>query len=170
MEYEIGFSLNWVIKMIYEIGNQQPTAKQKRITLAIADASFCTTLPNDFGMVPCGRAWMHDRTTCTAIKMKCVEPHKDDWVGSGRRPRRYAAFFWLVDVRDYESVIVQVGTEAHRMVGGDFLVFDDRVLHSVFARRVWRGIAYQVRCNTGKPDNSASVASYTARLNTCLET
>ena len=141
--------------MIYEIGNQQPTAKQQRIALAIADDSFCTTLPHDFGIVPCGSKWTHDRTTGIAIKMKCVEPHKDDWVGSGKRPRRYAAIFWLVDVHDYINVIVQVGTESHRMVGGDFLVFDDRVLHSVFAHRLWRGISYQVRRNTGMPDTSA---------------
>ena len=133
--------------MIFETGTQHPTPAQRRMVREIADDSFTTTLPQDFGSVPCGGAWRHDATTGIALRMRCVEPHQDDWVGAGKKPRRYAAVFWLVDMPKFEDLILQVGTVSHSMRPGDFVVFKDSVLHSVFAKRVWRGCAYQVRPN-----------------------
>jgi hypothetical protein len=133
--------------MILETGTQTPTPAQRRLVRQIADDSFTRRLPHDFGCVPCGRNWKHDATTGIALRLRYVEPHEDDWVGAGKHPRRYAAVFWLVDMPKFEDLILQVGTVAHRMRPGDFVVFRDSVLHSVFAKRVWRGCAYQVRPN-----------------------
>jgi hypothetical protein len=130
--------------MIFESGTQHPTAAQRRMVRDLADDSFTTTLPRDFGPVPCGSAWKPDLTTSVALRMRCVEPHQDDWVGAGR-PRRHAAVFWLVDAPKFEDLILHVGTVAKRMRTGDFVLFNDSVMHSVFAKRVWRGCAYQVR-------------------------
>ena len=134
--------------MIFEAGTQTPTPAQRRMVREIADDSFTTTLPQHFGSVPCGSKWQHDATTGIALRMRCVEPHQDDWVGAGKYQRRYAAVFWLLDMPKFEDLILQVGTVAQRMRPGDFVVFKDSVLHSVFAKRVWRGCAYQVRLNT----------------------
>jgi hypothetical protein len=131
--------------MIFETGSQQPTPAQRRTVREIADDSFIRTLPADFGDVPCGSKWKHDETTGIALRMRCVEPHSDDWVGTGKQPRRYAAVFWVVEMPKFEDLILQVGGVAKRMRQGDFVVFKDSVLHSVFARRVWRGCAFQVR-------------------------
>lgn len=133
--------------MIFEAGTQHPTPAQRRMVREIADDSFTTTLPQDFGCVPCGSKWRHDATTGVALRMRCVEPHTDDWVGAGKYPRRYAAVFWVVDLPRFEELFLQVGTEAKRMRAGDFVVFKDSVLHSVISKRVWRGCAYQVRPN-----------------------
>lgn len=134
--------------MIFETGTQAPTPTQRRMVRDIADASFTTTLPHNFGDVPCGTKWRLDATTGVALRLKYVEPHTDDWVGVGKCPKRYADVFWLVDMPKFEDLILQVGTVAHRMRPGDFVVFKGSVLHSVFANRVWRGCSYQVRSNT----------------------
>lgn len=133
--------------MIFETGTQQPTPAQRRMVREFADDSFTTKLPSDFGPLPCGLGWRPDITTSVALRMRCVEPHTDEWVGTGKYPRRYAAVFWVVDLPRFEELFLQVGTEAKRMRVGDFVVFKDSVLHSVISRRVWRGCAYQVRPN-----------------------
>ena len=137
--------------MIFETGTHHPTAAQRRILREIADNTFTTSLPTNFGSVPCGNAWKYESETGIALRMRCVEPHQDDWVGAGKKPRRYAAVFWLVEMPNFEDLILQVGTVVCRMRPGDFVVFKDSVLHSVFARRVWRGCAYQVRHNCPTP-------------------
>lgn len=145
--------------MIFETGTQHPTSAQRRMVRAIADGSFTATLPQDFGRVPCGGSWKHDATTGIALRMRCVEPHQDDWVGAGKYTRRYAAVFWLVDMPTSEVLILQVGTVAQRMKPGDFVVFKDSVLHSVISKRVWRGCAYQARPNAQtQPTRSRSEA------------
>lgn len=133
--------------MIFATGTQQPTLAQRRTVRELADDSFTRTLPSDFGPLPCGPSWKPDLTTGVALRMRCVEPHTDDWVGSGKYPRRYAAVFWLVDMPKFEELFLQVGAEAKRMRVGDFVVFKDSVLHSVISKRMWRGCAYQVRPN-----------------------
>lgn len=133
--------------MIFETGTQHPTPAQRRMVRDIAEDSFTATLPQDFGSVPCGSKWRHDATTGIVLRMRCVEPHTDDWVGAGKYPRRYAAVFWVVDLPRCEELFLQVGTEAKRLRAGDFVVFKDSVLHSVISKRVWRGCAYQVRPN-----------------------
>ena len=131
--------------MIFESGTQHPTAAQRRMVRDLADDSFTTTLPHDFGPVPCGRAWKPDLTTSVALRLRYVEPHQDDWVGSGCPPRRHAAVFWLVDLPKFEELILHVGLVAKRMRQGDFVIFKDSVMHSVFAKSVWRGCSYQAR-------------------------
>lgn len=141
--------------MIFETGTQHPTAAQRRMIREIADDSFATTLPQDFGSMPCGSGWKHDITTGVALRMRSVEPHTDDWLGDGKYPRLCAAVFWLVDLSKFDHIFLQVGTEARRMQLGDFVVFKDSVLHSVISNHVWRGCAYQVR-----PDRKVSAESF----------
>lgn len=130
--------------MIYEMGRQMPTPAQRRILREIADDSFTMSLPINFGSVPCGEKWKPDLTTSTALRMRNVLPHTDDYVGIGR-PRSYVAVFWLVDIPNGEGLYLQVGGVARAMQKGDFVVFKDSVLHSVSSDRVWRGCAYQAR-------------------------
>ena len=132
--------------MIIETGRQAPTPAQRRIVRVVADDSFMSSLPKDIGDVPCGDMWRHDVSSGITLRMRSVDPHKDDWVGGGPRPRRYAAVFWLVDMSRYSlPIILKVGAVIHKMVPGDYVIFDDRVLHSVVAHNVWYGCAYQVR-------------------------
>ena len=131
--------------MIYHVGNQKPTAHQRRIVRKIADDSFMRDVPDDFGPVPSVAGWAPDLSSMVALRMKCVDPHTDDWVGNGNKPRRYMAAFWVVDVSGFNDLWIQVGNEAHRMYVGDFIVFRDSVMHCVVSKNTWRGVAYQMR-------------------------
>lgn len=131
--------------MILQRGFTAPTALQKRLLRDVADDSFTRTLGPDFGDVPFPSSYEIQRETLTALKLKHVEPHSDEWVGHGRVPKRYAAIFWLVDLPKFHDVIVQVGTQGQRMRAGDWIAFDDRILHCVHSKRIWRGCAYQAR-------------------------
>jgi hypothetical protein len=130
--------------MIYVMGRQMPTPAQRRIVREIADDSFTKSLPIDFGDVPCGEKWEPDLTTRTAIRMRNVVPHTDDYVGIGR-PRSYVAVFWLVDIPNGKGLYLQVGGVARYMRQGDFVIFKDTVLHSVISDFVWSGCAYQAK-------------------------
>jgi hypothetical protein len=131
--------------MIYEMGRQMPTPAQRRILREIADDSFTMSLPINFGDVPCGEKWKPEMSTSTAICMRNVVPHTDDWIGANPVPRRHATVFWLVDIPNREGLYLQVGGVARFMRQGDFVVFKDSVLHSVISDRVWRGCAYQAK-------------------------
>jgi hypothetical protein len=131
--------------MIYQTGYQKPTAAELRAVKAVADDSFCTNAPSHV-VPPCPAPWKFDRLTSIALRLKTVEPHTDDWSGSfSNKPRSYAAVFWLMHVNDNDCIYLQIGNTAERLRAGDFVVFDDRIMHSVVARHTWIGCAYQAR-------------------------
>jgi|LakMenEpi03Aug12_release.lakeMendotaPanAssembly.Ray.scaffolds.fasta_scaffold551666_2 hypothetical protein len=132
-------------KYIFHMGTQDPTVAQRRVVRAIADDSFTRTVPDDFGCLPCPQTWRPDAKTAIALRAKYVSPHVDDWVGIGSPPSRYVALFWVVEMPRFERLTLQVGTEVCQMSLGDFVVFNDTVMHSVFADKFWRGCAYQAR-------------------------
>ena len=133
--------------MIYLTGNMRPTPRQKRIVRQIADDSFTRQVPADFGPVPStSENWVPDLSSMVALRLKCVDPHVDDWVGEGGCPDKHLAAFWVIQMPGISELILQVGNAAHRMCEGSFIVFDDSVMHSVHAKQYWRGVAYQMRC------------------------
>lgn len=132
------------VAVIYHHGNQKPSAFQKRMLMEYADDSFTSSVPESFGEVPCRPPWRLDRSTGVALRMKCVDPHIDDWIGEGN-PKRHAGMFWLVEIAKSQDLFLQVGNAFHRMREGDFVIFNDGVLHSVCCSRIWRGYACQAR-------------------------
>ena len=130
--------------MIFKTGQQKPTPDQRRIVHKIADDSFRRTLPDDFGALPCGDEYSHEWDTwgtAVALRLKAVTPHQDPWLGDSREPAKRCALFWLISGAD---VWLQVGGVAVRMQPGDYVVFDDAVMHCVVADHVWRGVACQM--------------------------
>lgn len=130
---------------------------------ACADDSFVATVPDNFDPAPCPAGYLVNPRTVTALRLRYVTPHQDDWVGDhdeddgedgpiGRR-----AVFWLVDAPPYHSIIVQVGTMSAELRTGDWILFDDSILHSVFSSKLWRGCAYQVRPIKAKKDPASGV-------------
>lgn len=132
------------VAVIYNHGNQKPSAFQKRMLKEYADDSFTAVVPESFGEAPCSIPWELDRSTGVALRMKCVEPHVDEWLGK-LRPIRHAGMFWLVEIAKFQDLFLQVGKEFRPMREGDFVIFNDGVLHSVCSRRIWRGYACQAR-------------------------
>jgi hypothetical protein len=132
--------------MIFERGFQKPTAYQRRIVRCIADDTFTTRLPPDFfgkGDVPERAGWMVDKSSAVALRLRYVEPHNDEWAGGWPMPRRYSAMFWLVDL-PRSTIVLHVGNMSQQMQEGDYVVFDDQVMHSLFSSKTWRGCAFQM--------------------------
>lgn len=148
--------------MIYESGHLKPTRSQVTYLRVYADESFCETPDGRFDYnIPCPEGYEFDESTVTLITLKNVEPHDDPWVGmdppgwnrgqedpptgwtyDGPVDRR--AVFWVADLPRHQELFLHVGTMAKRMRAGDWVIFDDRILHSVISNRKWYGCAYQL--------------------------
>lgn len=148
--------------MIYESGHQKPTSAQLAYVRSEADESFCSSASSEFDMrIPCPTGYVFDPRTITLLTLKNVEPHDDPWVGAdapgwnrGREdpppgwtydgPVNRRAMFWVVSLPRFQELFLHVGTMAKRMRAGDWVMFDDRILHSVISNRKWYGCAYQL--------------------------
>lgn len=151
--------------MIYEEGNHRILTKDRKAIVEVADESFCRTAP-DTVVVPEFEGWERVPGTLTALKLKAVEPHVDPWVGDSPEPdgddRR--AVFMVVKGPKQGYVHLQAGLDATRMSEGDFVLFDDRVMHSVVATHTWVGIAWQLRrksfADQWRKENPSKAAVY----------
>lgn len=135
--------------MIIQTGYMQPTAAQRRMIRIFGDDQFMGKLPSNFGPVPMFDGWAPDLESMIAIKMRCVGPHKDGWVGSNPAPRRYLSVFWLTKELIGTDFRLHVRNEQIRMTAGQWVLFNDGLMHSVFAERLWHGVAYQMRPTGG---------------------
>lgn len=137
--------------MIFTSGFLPPTREQVRSIKKHADESFCSTVPETFGLVPTHDGYSFSHRELTALSLSYVEAHQDPWVSDHRDgdgedgPDKRRAIFWLLDTAEGNSVILHAGTRMMRMKPGDFVVFDDSIMHSVYSPRKWWGLAYQLR-------------------------
>lgn len=130
--------------MIRTIGICPVSPQRVRDVRAIADGTFCATLPVEFGCPP--RTFVGGKLLTDAIALKCknVAPHTDPYVGGGEEPEVYFSLFWLVDIPQHQRLWLQVGEASVEMQKGDFVVFSDHIMHSVQASRQWFGCAWQI--------------------------
>ena len=140
------------VDMIRTIGFCAASPKRVREVRAVANGTFCAVLPDAFGCPP--RAFVGGEllTGALALKFKNVAPHTDPYVGNGEEPDAYFALFWLVDIPQHEWLWLQVGNESVQMRQGDFVVFDDQVMHSVQSSRQWFGCAWQIELPPMDPE------------------
>ena len=131
--------------MIIQTGYMQPTAAQRRMIREHGNGDFTGQLPPDFGPVPMFDGWTPDLESMVPIKLRCVGPHKDGWVGSNPAPRRYLSVFWLTKAPIGTDFRLHVRNEQIRMTADQWVLFNDGLMHSVFAERLWHGVAYQMR-------------------------
>ena len=77
------------------------------------------------------------------LKCRNVEPHIDSDVG--KVPEGYvfcgAAFGLLAGA---SQIVLQAGNSSKRMKPGDWVMFDDSLLHGVYSEKLWYGIAVQI--------------------------
>ena len=122
----------------------KPTARQKKLLRNVADESFCSGVQDDFGRAPFNDH-LPSADPMIALKMKNVMPHVDYWVGNScLEGREYTAVFWLAEIHKHARFSIHVGNQMVDMGEGNFILFDDRIMHSVCSERVWRGLAYQI--------------------------
>lgn len=141
--------------MIYTTGNHKPSAKQIKTVRCNANGSFTGTVQDDFGMpehrLPIPSGYAFSPGTITALTLKNVEPHTDPWVGhygKGWRttdgPYDRRALFWITSLPRYKRVDFQCGNAAVKLSMGDFVIFDDRIMHCVLSTAKWHGVAVQI--------------------------
>jgi hypothetical protein len=96
------------------------------------------------------------KPTGILLKLKNVEPHTDALqMLLGPDETHAGSVFGLLSGR----VTLQVGGEALRLKAGDWVYFDDQILHCVLADRKWVGVAIQcytlkTSCITGEDNDS----------------
>lgn len=131
--------------MIYSIGHRLPAKRQKAHVKSRADGTFASQISDLSILENVPMCEIGSPDSAIALKMKCVEAHRDMWVGDGDEPAKYLAVFWLME--SSSGLIIQVGDDAKRLEEGDFIVFDDNVMHSIFSKNIWYGMAYQIAQN-----------------------
>jgi len=76
-----------------------------------------------------------------ALTLKCVDAHRDDPIGCTVKGYKYAGgVFGLT--KGYCTL--HVGNEYERLGPGDWVMFNDNIVHSVFATAKWYGFAVQI--------------------------
>lgn len=83
-----------------------------------------------------------DKST-VVLRGKNIEPHRDSDVGITPKGYRFwGGVFGLLSGAD--SITLQVGDASIRMNQGDWVMFDDSILHGVYSDKVWYGLAVQI--------------------------
>jgi hypothetical protein len=127
--------------MIDTVDFQLPDPRLARAVRRLADDTFMSSVedlaPEMLPRIPGYRP--HPVSNC-CLRMRCVEPHRDDWQDTAtKRPRHYRALFWLFD----GCLYLQVANDYAILSPGYWAFFDDRLAHSVVSRAKWVGLAVQ---------------------------
>ena len=80
------------------------------------------------------------RETAIYLTGKSIEPHKDPNL-TGKEFTR--GMFWVTRKKTKESIYIQVESDSQRIDEGDYVIFDDSLLHCITCDGVWEGIAIQ---------------------------
>mgnify|MGYP001145119447 CR=1 FL=1 len=135
--------------MIFTTGRLNPSKHHLLEARQKADSTFCVSASDEFMQdFPTVLGWKPAGMTATLLKLKCVEPHDDPFVGGGEEPTVRRAIFWLlrgggIDYR--QPLIFGCGAMSVKMRPGNYVVFDDTITHWVMSEKVWYGAALQLR-------------------------
>lgn len=129
--------------MILACGNLTPLKQQLKELRVNADGSFVIPSSHEFAAYfPIFRGF-EQANNPLLLKLKNCEPHDDPWVGKGEEPNVRRSIFWLMDNSNY--CFFGCGEKHIKMHSGDFVVFDDSVVHWVMAEKQWRGASVQLQ-------------------------
>lgn len=140
--------------MIFQKGHLAPSKQHLLEAKKNADESFCVVSSAEFlAGCPQINGWVPAERGATLLTLKNVEPHEDPWVGMASDehdfdgPKNRRALFWVLAVSGHAvngHIHFQCGRKAERLAPGDWVVFDDRIMHSVITDRKWYGAASQL--------------------------
>jgi hypothetical protein len=156
--------------VILETGHLTPMTWQVKEARGYADESFCTMSSKVF----CGNlpkvAGLHMADQPVLLKLRNVGPHEDPWV-SGRpeeAPQDRRAIFWMLEGKS--PLHLHVGTQAARLSPGDWVLFDDSIMHSVVCASPWRGAAFQLTPRVQRPISLPTAGALFSESDLCLLT
>lgn len=90
---------------------------------------------------PLPEGFIYTDESTAILKARNVEPHRDSNVGL--IPEGYEFFGGIFGLLSGDCIL-QVGNSSIRMCQGDWVLFDDYRLHSVYADKQWHGLAVQI--------------------------
>lgn len=131
--------------MIDQHGYLKPSRLFLKTVKGYADDSFTSAITDDITeFLPKIDRWVPWITTNVCLRMKCVTAHMDDDVRPDfpkrRNPRRN--LFWLMGGG---PVHLHVANDQKVLIPGEWVLFDDNLMHSVIAYKTWFGLAVQGR-------------------------
>jgi hypothetical protein len=110
-----------------------------RIELKDANRDFCNTFERIDLLPKLPKEYEYALNTSLKLGMKNVPPHIDyAYFDDGLEHR--GAVFGIADGYAW----LHVGSEALLLREGDWVMFDDRLMHSVQSDKKWRGVAVQI--------------------------
>lgn len=110
------------------------------------DDSFCMTVNGDFydEFCPLPKGYVYDYQTAIRLKMRNVEPHTDFQLNDTPEGYEYAGSVFCAMTMRCPYIYLQVGESYVKLSKGQWVMFDDRILHSVIAEKEWSGVSVQV--------------------------
>jgi hypothetical protein len=128
--------------MIDQHGYLKPSGLFLKTVRNYADDSFTSTITDDITeFLPKIDRWVPVIRTNVCLRMKCVPAHMDDAMPdfpSRNSPRRN--LLWLMGGG---PVHLHVANDQKVLIPGEWVLFDDNLMHSVIAYKTWFGLAVQ---------------------------
>lgn len=136
--------------MIFASGNLKPSKEILARIKGLATTDFTRIVPANFfqptlDMMLYGEKHTEFETSVTLIKGKNVVPHTDPWCGKYPEPIERRNLFWLTHCSPNSHVEFYHGNESTRLFAGDWVIFDDTIVHSVASKYLWYGMILELR-------------------------
>jgi hypothetical protein len=131
------------MKEIHILAENHFCSKLAKVIHQTGTNDFMSSFHNDFfHLLPkLPEQFIYAPDSGVALKMKHVDSHIDDFVGQAVPGYLYwGGMFGLT--QGYAKIHV---CNSNMNIGrGDFILFKDRKMHSVYANKLWKGLAVQV--------------------------
>jgi hypothetical protein len=123
--------------------NKEPKHRHVKICKKYGDDNLMENIPNEFyAGIPKIKGFVRYETGTLMMMDHSISPHTDTWIYRYGNPRMQRTIFWML----CGSVIFKVdGYESTTMTCGDYVIFDHRHEHMVFAYELWLGASWQVK-------------------------
>jgi hypothetical protein len=135
--------------MLFAKGNLEPSKAQLVKLQVSATTDFTERAPKEFfqptlDMMLYGEEHTEFETP-VLIKGKNVYPHTDPWCGRRPEPIERRNLFWLAKYPRDRYLEFYYGNDSCRMTGGDWVIFDDSIVHSLISKYTWYGMILELR-------------------------
>ena len=126
----------------------KPTKQIKRLVSSKCTKDFTSCFENtqeeklafsEFPNLPHGL--IYDNTTALYLTGKSIAPHRDPNLIIGKEFVR--GMFWVTRKKSREPIYIQVENEFKEIKEGEFVIFQDYLLHCITSDGIWEGVAVQ---------------------------
>ena len=136
--------------MLIASGNLKPSKEQIARIKGLATNDFTRIVSAEFfqptlDMMLYGEKHTEFESNATLVKGKNISPHTDPWCGKYPEPIERRNLFWLAKYPRDRYLEFYYGNDSCRMTGGDWVIFDDSIVHSLISKYTWYGMILELR-------------------------